>query len=298
MLWSRRRLSGQLTRWRLLSVLMATLLVFSLILHSDIVSTRDHLAQLNIEGVIVADDSRSQLLEQLANNSECKALIITIDSPGGTAIGGEILYNDILRFAQKKPVVGVIRTVGTSAAYLVASATDHLIAGQTSLTGSIGVLLQTAQFDQLLKKLGISAEAIKSSPLKGAPSPLEPMTANVRTVTKSLIIDTHQWLMDIIKIRRQLSDNKLKNVSDGRLFTGRQALAIGLVDELGGMHEARQWLEKTHNLSLSLPLKNTETDDDSQNFLQQFLFSIKKIVLSERLTLDGLISLWQPHSIL
>lgn len=293
----RRRLKRRLTLWRLAAIAAVLTLAFIALFRTEAITGRDHVAEIGVTGLIVADDARSQLLSQVAADGRAKALIVNIDSPGGTTIGGESLYNDIRRVAEKKPVVGVIQTLGTSAAYLVATATDHVVAGETSLTGSIGVLVQTAQFGGLLEKLGISAEAIKSSPLKSAPSPLEPMTDEARAATQALIDDTHNWFVGIVGTRRDLADERLLQVSDGRLFTGRQALTFGLVDELGGKHEAREWLSKTHNISSSLPLLKIDLENDGQRFFERFLDAVGKTTFSERLTLDGLISLWHPQSV-
>ena len=293
----RRRLKRRLSIWRLAAIGTALALAIIVIFRSDVITGNDHIAEIGVTGLIVDDAKRSELLQKVADNGHTKALIVSIDSPGGTTIGGESLYHDIRMVAEKKPVVGVIRTLGTSAAYMAASATDHIIAGESSLTGSIGVLIQTAQFTGLLEKLGIKAEAIKSSPLKNVPSLFEPMTEEARAATQAVIDDTHAWFVGILATRRGLAEDRIQQVSDGRLFTGRQALELGLIDELGGKREAREWLSKTHNISSSLPLLKVEIENVGQRLAQRILDSIGKTLLSERLTLDGLISLWHPQSV-
>ena len=293
----RRRLKRRLTIWRLAAIVAVFTLAFIALFRADVITGHDHVAEIGILGLIVDDDDRSEVLRKVADDGHAKALIVNIDSPGGTTVGGETLYNEIRRVAERKPVVGVVRTLGTSAAYLVATATDHIISAETSLTGSIGVLIQTAQFTGLLEKIGISAEAIKSSPLKSTPSPLEPLTEESRAATQAVIDDTHAWFIGIVAARRDLPEERLQQVSDGRIFTGRQALQLGLVDEIGGRHEAREWLSTTHNISASLPLLKIDRQPVGQGFIEKIVKLVGKTTFSERLTLDGLISLWHPQSV-
>ena len=293
----RRRLKRRLTIWRLAAIVAVFTLAFIALFRADVITGHDHVAEIGILGLIVDDDDRSEVLRKVADDGHAKALIVNIDSPGGTTVGGETLYNEIRRVAERKPVVGVVRTLGTSAAYLVATATDHIISAETSLTGSIGVLIQTAQFTGLLEKIGISAEAIKSSPLKSTPSPLEPLTEESRAATQAVIDDTHAWFIGIIAARRDLPEERLQQVSDGRIFTGRQALQLGLVDEIGGRHEAREWLSTAHNISASLPLLKIDRQPVGQGFIEKIVKLVGKTTFSERLTLDGLISLWHPQGV-
>ena len=293
----RRRLKRRLTIWRLAAIVAVFTLAFIALFRADVITGHDHVAEIGILGLIVDDDDRSEVLRKVADDGHAKALIVNIDSPGGTTVGGETLYNEIRRVAERKPVVGVVRTLGTSAAYLVATATDHIISAETSLTGSIGVLIQTAQFTGLLEKIGISAEAIKSSPLKSTPSPLEPLTEESRAATQAVIDDTHAWFIGIIAARRDLPEERLQQVSDGRIFTGRQARQLGLVDEIGGRHEAREWLSTAHNISASLPLLKIDRQPVGQGFIEKIVKLVGKTTFSERLTLDGLISLWHPQGV-
>jgi protease-4 len=294
-IFDRRRLKRRVTLWRLAAIVAISTLIFIVLFRVDPITGRDHIAEIGVTGLIVNDDLRGELLQRIAENGRAKALIVNIDSPGGTTIGGETLFHDIRLVAEKKPVVSVIKTLGTSAAYMVASATDHIIAGESSLTGSIGVLIQTAQFTGLLEKIGVSAEAIKSSPLKSVPSPLEPMTDEARVATQSVIDDTHAWFIDIIANRRNLAADRIQQVADGRLFTGRQALQLGLIDEVGGRRQAREWLRKTHNLSTTLPLLKSEIENSGSRIFNRLMDLIRKTTFSERLTLDGVISLWHPQ---
>jgi protease-4 len=208
----RRRIKRQLVAWRLATIVGILLFAAVLILRSGALTPGSYVAQVNVTGVMVGDAQRLADLAQVAQDPAIRALIVHIDSPGGTVVVGEELYLAIRDIAETKPVVAVIGNMGTSAGYLVALGADHIIARQSSVTGSIGVLIQTADITEFLALLGISAEAIKSSPLKATPSPLEALTPEAL------------------------------QMADGRIFTGRQAVANNLVDAIGGINEARDWL--------------------------------------------------------
>lgn len=135
---------------------------------------RDHVARVTVSGLIQDDRELVQRLERIADNPSVKALIVTISSPGGTTYGGEIIYKAIRKVAAKKPVVSNVRTLAASAGYLIALAGDRIVAGETSITGSIGVIFQYPQVKDLMDKLGVSLESIKSRPLKAEPSPFHP----------------------------------------------------------------------------------------------------------------------------
>jgi protease-4 len=222
---------------------------------------------------------------------------VRIDSPGGTTVGGEALYHGLRRVADKKPVVATIRTLGTSAGYLAALAGHRIIARESSLTGSIGVLVQTAEMSGMLEKLGVSAEVIRSAPLKGKPSPLAPLSEEGRQATQEVVDDVHQWFVGIVAERRKLAPEQAQALAQGRVYSGRQALKLGLIDELGGEVEARAWLRKAHKLSTSLPVRPLELSDEGLGLFRLITGLAEKMSLSEKLTLDGLVSVWHPEGL-
>jgi protease IV len=296
----RRRLKRQLIAWRLTAIAaFAGLAYAGVVTFTDLVPTslsggEDHVATMEIDGLILDDQYRLEALDDVAKSKTAKALIVRIDSPGGTAVGGETLYYALRNVASSKPVVALIRTIGTSGGYMTALAADRIYARETSLTGSIGVILQTAEMSGLLEKIGVKAETLASGPLKGQPSTTEPMTQEARDATQNLIDDTHQWFVKLVTDRRRLSDEEVTLASDGRLFTGRQALEAKLVDELGGMADARRWLNANHGVAGNLPMYDVDIKVRSKGLLARLLTSSGKTLLSERLTLDGLLTLWQP----
>jgi protease IV len=296
----RRRLKRQLIAWRLAAVAAFAALAYgAVVTYTDLgpgglASGDEHVATMEVGGLILDDHDRLEALAEVARNKTAKALIVRIDSPGGTAVGGETLYHALRDVAGSKPVVALIRTMGTSGGYMTALAADRIYARETSLTGSIGVVLQTAEMSGLLEKIGVTAETLTSGPLKGQPSTTEPMTAQAREATQDLINDTHEWFVKLVSDRRKLSVEEIQLAADGRLFTGRQALAAKLIDELGGVADARRWLMDNHGISGKLPMFDVDIKIRSKGLLSRLLSSSGKTLLSERLTLDGLLTLWQP----
>ncbi len=292
----RRRLKRRLIAWRLAAIVSVAALAYVALFPLQVITGRDHVATMQISGIITDDQARLNSLGKIARNERIKALVVRINSPGGTAVGGETLYHALRRVADQKPVVALIRTMGASGGYMAALAADRIYARENSLTGSIGVVLQTAEMSGLLEKIGVTAETLASGPLKAQPSAFAPMTDQARAATQGLIDDTHQWFVSLVTKRRNLTAEEATAASDGRLFTGRQALGFKLIDEVGGLLEARTWLEG-RGVSSILPVQAIDTAFEEGDWVRRLLGLAGNSLLSERLTLDGLLTLWQPDSL-
>ncbi len=292
----RRRLARRLALWRIVAIVALAAVAVVAVGRFDTITGRDHLARVMIDGLIVDDPDIVAALAEVAEDSRAKALIVRIDSPGGTFVGGETLYRALREVAEGKPVVAVLGTVATSAAYMAAVATDRIFARQGTITGSIGVMMQTADMTGLLDKLGISAEAIKSGPLKAAPSPLEPLTDEVRAATQAIVDDMHALFTDMVAERRGLDAARAQHLADGRVYSGRQALEHDLIDAIGGEAEARAWLVAERGLPEGLPVNDVDTEPESGEWFPGVRSLTRNLLLSERLTLDGLISVWHLGS--
>jgi len=289
----RRRLKRRTSWWQLLAlvaIVIAALLAYGRV---DNVVSRPHIARLSLSGVITDDAERDKALDAIENDSSVKALIVRIDSPGGTVVGGEALYRRLLELGEALPVVTVMGEVATSAAYMAALGGERIFAREGTLTGSIGVILQTADFTALLEKLGIQPESIKSTPLKAQPNPLEPMTPAARDAIEAVITDIYQMFVGMVEERRNLSHDVAIDLADGRVFTGRQALANGLIDAIGGEREAQAWLEETKRIEKGISVRDIASESDATQ-LSRWLGSLGKAVMPERLSLDGLMSVWHP----
>jgi protease-4 len=290
----RRRLKRRLTFWRVLGIVAIVAAGVAVAGRFDLIKRQNHVARIAIDGIILDDRDREEALKDVANDRRAKALLVKIDSPGGTYVGGEALYQALRRVAKKKPVVALMGTTATSAGYMTALASDHIVARASSLTGSIGVIMQTADVTGLLDKLGIKPETIKSGPLKAQPNPMEPFTPDARKATEAVIKDFFDMFVSLVAERRAMPKDKAMGLADGRVFSGRQALENGLVDQLGAEPEARVWLKETHKIAESLPVRDVEVKHEDEPW-RDFLGSIVgKVLFSERLRLDGVISVWHP----
>ena len=244
----RRRMRRKLTFWRVLAVLVAICAVVAVGAALRVPGTSvltgqpgSSIARVMITGLIRGDQERVEALERLGK-SRARAVIVHINSPGGTTAGSEQLHDSLLRLKEKKPLVVVVDGLAASGGYITAIAADHIVALETSLVGSIGVLFQYPNVTDLLKTIGVKVEAVKSSPLKAAPSGYEPTSPEARAAVEAIVKDSYDWFRGLVRDRRNLDPELLAKVSDGRVFTGRQALTRKLVDTLGGEKEALAWL--------------------------------------------------------
>ncbi len=296
-LTDRRRLKRRLLLWRTLAIVAVMALAaaaFGRFAGIGGFGGTDYIARLSVTGVIVDDERRHRLLARIADDRNAKALIVRIDSPGGTVVGGEALHASIRAVAEKKPVVALMGQVATSAGYMVAIAADRIFAYKGTITGSIGVILQTTELTGLLDKLGIATEAIKSGPLKAAPSPFEPMTPEVRRVTQALVTDIHRIFVSLVAERRALGLEDLRPLVDGRVFTGAAAVRNRLIDAIGGEAEAKAWLNQERDIDLGLRVRDVKPARKIDRWFDFFDALDRKTMFSERLTLDGLVSVWHP----
>ena len=165
-----------------------------------------------------------------------------------------------MRLKAKKPLVVVVEGLAASGGYITAIAADHIVAQQSSLVGSIGVLFQFPNFSELLKTVGVKVEEVKSSPLKAAPNGFEPTSPEARDALDALVKDSYAWFKGLVKERRGMDDAQLEKVADGRVFTGRQAVDLKLIDQLGDEKTAVAWLVAQKNVKKDLPVRDYKLD--------------------------------------
>ena len=245
-------LHSRVSAWRALFFITVCFLIFALfqIDYSRLFSygvpsslSTGVVARINVDGSIERNKSREALLKSLKRNKAIKAVILQIDSPGGTVGDSEVLYKHLREIAEEKPVVAMLGNVAASGGYMVALAADYIIARNGTITGSIGVLSQYIGVAQLARNLGISLKTIKTSELKAASSPLEDLSSTSEKVLQEVVDDFHRFFVGLVSERRGLVGGELSRVSDGRIYTGMQALKLGLIDEIGGEKEAFEWLK-------------------------------------------------------
>ena len=239
----RKRLRRSRFRWRVVAGL-AVLAVIGMVLAQKKPKIGAHIARYSVEGIITDDRTRDKALMKIADDDSVEALILSIDSPGGSVVGSEILYESIRKVSEKKPVVAVMRNVAASGGYMAAIAADHIVARGNTITGSVGVIAQMPNAHQLMDRLGISMLEVKSGPLKAQPSPFQPLDESVVDAKQAMVAESFDWFLNLVTERRTLSTSAIEQITAGGVFTGRQAEVIGLIDGLGGEDEAIAWLEK------------------------------------------------------
>jgi len=294
MIVDRRRLKRRLTFWRIVAVVAVVVGLIGLFGDAKEQGFSDYIARLDVEGLILSDRAVDEALADAADSDNAKALMVFIDSPGGTVVGGEALYRGIRAVAAKKPVVAVMGDTATSAAYMAAIGADRIFAHAGSVTGSIGVIMQTADITGLLQKLGIKPETVKSGALKAQPNPMEAFGEEARRATAAVIDDLHEMFVDMVRERRDMAPERVKQLADGRIFSGRQAVSAGLIDAIGGEQEARDWLAMNHGIDATLELRNIHKPVEEEIWRRMISGMLGKALFSERLKLDGVISLWHP----
>lgn len=263
MLIERRRLRRRLAFWRILAILALLAAALVALAREAGAPLGPHVARVRIEGLIFDDPRRTELLARLARNDRVAALVLEIDSPGGTVVGSEALYEALRAVAAKKPVVAVMSEAAASGGYIAALAADRIVARGNTLTGSIGVVAEIPAFGGLLDKLGIEVTRVKSGPLKGEPNLVEPPDEAVLAHERALIADAHAWFRGLVAERRGLDAAALDEIADGRVLTGRQALALGLVDAIGGQETARAWLAEARGVAETLRVVDYNWEEES-----------------------------------
>ena len=294
-LLDRRRLKRGITLWRVLAILALLALIIITIgcLTGDGPTSGNHIARVWVSGLIYDYPGRDEALGEIASDDDIKAVIVRINSPGGTMAGSEALFLGLREITAKKPVVAVMDATAASGGYMVALAAERVFARNSTITGSIGVILQTADVTKMLTDLGVTTEAIKSAPLKGTPSPFEPLNKAGRAASQAVVDDMYALFVELFAKRRSLKLSEAQAMADGRVFTGRQALASGLIDEIGGEKEARRWLESQRGISSTLRVYDLDLGE-REDIVERLVSSVRKSVLPRRLMLDGLLAVWHP----
>jgi protease-4 len=298
----RRRLGRRVAFWRTLAVIavVACLLVALRPAVSGPfgVAAGHTVARLPVDGIITDDPKVVAAVRAVATDASIAALIVAIDSPGGSVAGGESLHDAIAAVAAVKPVVAVMGGTAASAGYMIAVPAARIFARQATITGSIGVLLQTGDVSGLLKMLGISADAIVSGPLKDQPSYIKPLSPEGHAVLQGLVMDMYDQFVAMVAAGRHMDPARVRELADGRAYTGRQALALGLIDSIGGEAEARAWLAASKGVPADLPMQDVQSQSLYRRTLGgvfgSFAGGLLKTLFSQGVMLDGALAVWQP----
>ncbi|WP_249692707.1 signal peptide peptidase SppA [Stappia sp. WLB 29] len=313
----RRRLRRKVVFWRAFAFLLAIAAIGGMLAWSGAFGSLDrrgaHIARLPVGGLIVDDRDRVKLIEELAENERVKAVIVDLNSPGGTTVGGETLYMALRELAEKKPVVAQVGTLAASAGYMTAIASDHIVARHTSITGSIGVYIQYGNFGGLLDTLGVKFDVVRSGPLKAEPNFHSDTPPAVRDNLQALINDSYEWFVARVAERRGLDTDAVRAVAQGGVYSGEAARDLGLIDDLGGEEASLKWLETERGIAADLPVVTWRVAREREGGLpfvgrmaHWFGSGVASgaleavagagAIIPEGLALDGLVSVWHARN--
>jgi len=295
LLADRRRLSRRITFWRVLAVIGVIAALGALFGRDGLggIAPNDHVLRLRIEGVITEDRRLLEVIEEASRDASARAMLLVINSPGGSMAGGEALHGALKRFAEKKPIVALMGGTAASAGYMIAMPAQHVVAREATVTGSIGVLLQSFDVSELLARLGVRPDILATGPFKAQPNPFQPLTDQGRAEMMRVLEDLHSQFIGIVAAGRRMDEARVRPLADGRVFTGRQALPLGLIDAIGGEAEARAWLAAQKGVAEDLPVRDLEPRDRVEKLLNRFVGNLAKTLISEWLGVDAPRAVWQ-----
>lgn len=256
----RRRTKKQLAKWKIFVLALIMLVLFFAndnlpgadSIKGGTFPVSDHIASIRISEIILDDLDRIKKLSDIEKNDKIKALIVNINSPGGSVVGSEMLYNSLRKISKVKPVVVVMGSLAASGGYLISLGGDYIVAHNGTITGSIGVIMQSAEVTELADMIGVKFNNFKSDELKASPNPTEKLTPEVRQATMDSIYEVYDYFIELVAIRRNLDIEYVKKIADGRVYSGRQALDLKLVDAIGNSDTALKWLHDKKNISEGL----------------------------------------------
>jgi protease IV len=309
----RRRLRRSVSFWRAAGIAGLALALAAVAFGSDklaALSGEKQIARIAIEGTITESRDQLKMLKDIAEAEHVAGVLLYVNSPGGTTTGGEALYEGLREIAKKKPLVAQFGTVAASAGYIVGLATDHIVARGNSITGSVGVIVQWPEFVQLMDKLGVKVNEVKSGPLKAAPSPFETLNESGRKVAEGMVNDGFKWFIGLVEARRGIKPAEIPGLLEGRIFSGREALDAKLIDQIGGEDEAVAWLKDVKNVDKAAKVVDWKpASTGSYSFAGMASHAAGRIfgasageltglLMRDRsistLGLDGLLSVWHP----
>lgn len=226
----------------LFAAAMGTVVLMNLLFPDLDFSTEDRIALIRVEGVIMDSQATVGELKRFSENPSVKAIVLRIDTPGGGVVPSQEIYDAVKRVRNKsnKAVIASMGSVAASGGYYIAAATDRIVANPGTLTGSIGVIMETANIEGLLQKIGVEGVVIKSGKYKDVGSPLRKMNPEERGLLQAVMDDVHKQFIEAVAEGRSLELRAAQMLADGRIFTGRQAKEAKLVDELGDLEDAIQ----------------------------------------------------------
>jgi protease-4 len=221
------------------AVIFVIIVILSLLLtFNRKVPLGEKVALVRVTGVILDSTEVIDELKEYANNSSVKAVILRVDSPGGAVAPSQEIYEEIVKIKEKKKVVVSMGTVAASGGYYISAPADKIVANAGTLTGSIGVIMELPNISGLMQKIGVETQVIKSGEHKDIASMFRAMKPEEKQILQNVLDDVHNQFITAVSEGRNIKFEEIKKIADGRIFTGRMAKELGLVDELGNLEDA------------------------------------------------------------
>lgn len=212
--------------------------VFTFFAGSRPARAENHVGVITVEGILTDSQDVLDQIKYFEKEERIKAIVVRVNTPGGGVVPSEEIYAAIQELRKKKKIVASMGSIAASGGYLVACGAEKIVASPGTITGSISALMHFASVEELLKKVGVKSQVVKSGKFKDIGSPMREMTAEEKELLQFVVDDIFDHFLDIIVKERKIPKEKLKEIADGRIFTGRQAKVLGLVDELGGLEDS------------------------------------------------------------
>jgi protease-4 len=255
--------------------------------------TGEKVAVVRVEGMVLDARQVVEALERQAKDPKVKAIVLRVDSPGGAVAPTQEIFRAVRALSKKKRVVASLGSMATSGGYYVACAAERIVANPGTLTGSIGVVVHLANFEKLLSKLGIEGQVVKSGDFKDMGSMYRPLSERERNILQEVVNDVHEQFVEDVARSRNMELEKVRTIADGRIFSGRQAKGLGLVDELGGLKEAIQLAAKMAQIK-GEPLVLEEPKEKFSLLRWLLDSSFGSLVTNREYLLFGILFLFQP----
>ncbi len=253
----------------------------------------DFIAKISIQGIIQNRSDIVNELDNLVDNDNVKGLLTIINSPGGTYVGSKEIYDSIKLLGEKIPTVVYMREMATSGGYLASLSANKIYVNSGTITGSIGVILQTADISELLDDIGINPVIIKSGKLKAVPNPAEKIDQEKIIYLQQVIEKMQEEFMQLVQSNRKISSSTIKIIRDGRIFTGKEAKELNLIDELGNEKDAIAWLKEKGELDDTIQVKELLSKNDLRSILDLSFLKKKFNYLSQNFY-NGFFAIWMP----
>ena len=273
--------------------LLFFLTFFTVLIINKNITPKNFIAKVHLEGIINDKNELINKLNEINQNKKIKGLLIIINSPGGTFVSSKEILDALTKISTTIPTSAYMREMATSGAYMASLGVKKIFANQGTITGSIGVILQTAQLTSLMEKIGVKPIVIKSGELKATPNPLEDLDEEKKNYLKKIIEQLQNEFIDIVEKKRDLNQTILREISSGRIFTSKQALDLNLIDFIGSETDALDWIIKEGNLDQKIDVIELDKKKSLLNLMNTNLFknSLKPFNLNLN---NGILAIWTP----